>query len=345
MLIDREVNVTTNNRIRIPDGLWTGLNQLGFNTQDLVRKAKLPLTVITESVVTVEEYYALWQAYSDIIVDMEAGIHKLPTVFETTHYPPSVLAAYHARDYRDALQRMACYKEMCPPEKLLIVEDGKSCTIELEWLDMEQEGPPLLIGTTLAFLLELGRRGTGYPLKARLVEFTHSFGQVETLEEYFGCPIQFSAERNRMTLQREDLDRPFISYNAELLKILTPVLDQTLEEERRSHSIPEIVKWILKRNLIGERLDIQDVARELAMSERTLQRRLTDEKTSFKELLKKARHEQAIQYLADSAIDIKEVAFLVGYKDQSSFYRAFRSWEGETPLKWRAEHALINEVH
>ena len=336
--------MTTNTRIRIPDGLWTGLKQLGINAHDVVRKAKMPLTVITESVVTVEQYYSLWQAYSDIIGDMEAGMLQLPTVFETAQYPPSVLAAYHARDYRDALKRMARYKEMCPPEKLRMVEQDTNCVIELEWLDTEQSGPALLVGTTLAFLLELGRRGTGYPIKAKLVEFTHSFGQVQALEEYFGCPIHIGAKRNRLTLQREDLDRPFTSYNAELLEILTPVLEQTLDEQRRSHSITEIVKWILKRNLTGERLDIQDVAGELGMSERTLQRRFTDEKTSFKELLKKARHEQARQYLANPALDIKEVAFLVGYKDQSSFYRAFRSWEGDTPLNWRAEHALINEL-
>lgn len=336
--------MATNTRIRIPDGLWTGLKQLEINVYDLVRKAKMPLTVITESVVTVEQYYALWQAYSDIIGDMELGMLQLPKVFETTQYPPSVLAAYHARDYRDALKRMERYKEMCPPEKLRIVEQGANCVIEVAWLDTEQAGPALLVGTTLAFLLELGRRGTGYPIKAKLVEFTHAFGQVEALEEYFGCFIHIGAKRNRLTLHSEDLDRHFTSYNAELLEILTPVLEQTLDEQRSSHSVTEIVKWILKRNLTGERLDIQDVASELGMSERTLQRRLTDEKTSFKELLKKARHEQARQYLANPALDIKEVAFLVGYKDQSSFYRAFRSWEGETPLNWRAEHALINEL-
>ncbi len=336
--------MTTNTRIKIPDGFWKGLEQLGIHAPHVVRKAKMPLNVITESVVTVEQYYALWQAYSDIIGDMEAGMLQLPTVFETTQYPPSVLAAYHARDYRDALKRMARYKEMCPPEKLRIVEQGTNGVIELEWLDTEQSGPALLVGTTLAFLLELGRRGTGYPIKAKLVEFIHSFGQVQALEEYFGCPIQIGAKRNRLTLQREDLDRPFTSYNAELLEILTPVLEQTLDKQRRSHSITEIVRWILIRNLTGDRLDIQEVASELGMSERTLQRRLTDEKTSFKELLKNARHDQARQYLANPALDIKEVAFLVGYKDQSSFYRAFRSWEGDTPLNWRAEHALINEL-
>lgn len=74
------------------------------------------------------------------------------------------------------------------------------------------------------------------------------------------------------------------------------------------------------------------------MSDRTLQRRLTDENTSFKQLLTQARHEQAIEYLSDPSLDIKEVAFLIGYEDQNSFYRAFRLWEGDTPSNWRTEY-------
>ncbi|SDM83748.1 AraC-type DNA-binding protein [Fictibacillus solisalsi] len=336
--------MTAHNRIKIQDGFWEGLYQLGITSQDVVRKAKLPLTVITESVVTTEQYFAIWQAYSDLIGDMEEGIIKLPTVFETSHFPPSVLAAYHARDYRDALKRMARYKELCPPENIRIVEEGGGCTIEVEWSDIDQPGPPLLVGTTLAFLLELGRRGTGLPLKASLVEFKHTMNQVKGMEDYFGCPIQIGAKCNRLTLHREDLDRLFVSYNAELLDILTPVLDQTLDEQRRRHTITEIAKWILKRSLTGDRLEIQDVASELGMSERTLQRRLTDEQTSFKQLLKEARHELAREYLSNPSLDIKEVAFLVGYKDQSSFYRAFRGWEGITPLNWRTEYVSINSI-
>lgn len=79
--------MTINTRVRIPDGLWTGLKKLGINAYDLVRKTKMPLTVITEQVVTVDQYYALWQAYSDIIGDMEVEMLQLPTVFETTQYP------------------------------------------------------------------------------------------------------------------------------------------------------------------------------------------------------------------------------------------------------------------
>ncbi len=325
-------------RIKMPPGFWDGLRQIGISPQDVARTAGLPLTIITEPAVTSAQYCAIWQAYSDLIGDTAKGIIELATAFETVKYPPPVLATYHARDYRDALKRMARYKQLCPPESLRITEEGEQCTIELEWLNPEQSGPPLLVGITLAFLLELGRRGTGQHLTAQFVEFTDSMGDMQALEAYFGCPIKKGAGCNRLTLHRSDLDRPFVSYNEELLEILTPALDQSLDERQRTRSTTEKVKWIMKRSLMGGRPDIQNIAKELGMSDRTLQRRLTDENTSFKHLLSEARHEQARAYLADPSLEIKEVAFLIGYEDQNSFYRAFRHWEGETPSQWRTEN-------
>ncbi|OMD37882.1 AraC family transcriptional regulator [Paenibacillus odorifer] len=334
----------TSDQIKIPPGFWAGLSQLGITAQDVASKANLPLSQITESEVTTAQYFAVWQAYSDLIGDTAEGIIKLATVFETTQYPPTVLATYHAKDYRDALKRMVRYKQMCPPESLRFTEEGELCTIELEWQHPGHSGPPLLLGLTLAFLLELGRRGTGLPLTAQLVEFSQPIGNVKILEAYFGCRIQIDAQYNRLTLRRNDLDRPFISYNEELLEILTPVLDRTLAEQKGTRSITERVKWFMKRSFSGGRPDIHAVAKALSMSDRTLQRRLTEENTSFKQLLTQARHEQAREYLADPSLDIKEVAFLIGYEDQNSFYRAFRLWEGDTPSNWRTEHLGLNSI-
>ncbi|MBW5466907.1 helix-turn-helix domain-containing protein [Brevibacillus formosus] len=331
-------------RIKFPAGFWAGLQRLGIAPHDLVRKARLPLTILTEpAVVSTAQYFRIWKAYSDLVGDIATGIIKLSTTFETAQYPPTVLATYHARDYRDALNRMVRYKQLCPPERLRITEEGERCTIELEWMHSEQTGPPVLVGTTLAFLLELGRRGTGKRLTAQSVEFSHSMGDVTALKAYFGCPIRIGTTANRLTLHRRDLDRLFLSYNKELLEILTPVLDRSLDEQY-SHTVAEMVKWILKRSLTGGRLDIRAVASELGMSDRTLQRRLTDECTTFKQLLTQARHEQAREYLSDPKLDIKEVAFLLGYEDQNSFYRAFRLWEGETPSNWRSEYYRVNSA-
>lgn len=170
-------------------------------------------------------------------------------------------------------------------------------------------------------------------------------GDVKALEAYFGCSVRIGSDRNRLTLHRKDLDLPFVSYNLELLEALTPVLEQSLNEQQLSRSITEVVKWIIKRSLTAGRLDIHTVASELGMSERTLQRRLTEEGTTFNQLLTQVRHNQAREYLSNPSLDIKEVAFLVGYEDQNAFYRAFRRWEGDTPSNWRNEHVGTSLIH
>ncbi|KIL39984.1 AraC family transcriptional regulator [Gordoniibacillus kamchatkensis] len=329
------MNAPSADRIKIAPGFWTGLRGIGVEPIDVARQARLPLTVINEPLVTTAQYYSIWQAYSELVGDTATGIVKLATAYETAQYPPDALATFHARDYRDALNRMARYKQMCPPENLRIQEEGEQCSIELEWQHAEQPGPPVLVGITLAYLLELGRRGTGRYLTARSVEFIHPMGDVQALEGYFGCRVRMGTDRNRIMLNRDDLDRPFASYNGELLEILTPALDRTLDERQSHLTVSAKVKRILSRCLNRGRIDIQSVAFELGMSDRTLQRRLTDEGASFKQLLVQTRREKAVAYLADPSLEIKEVAFLVGYKDQNSFYRAFRSWEGETPANWR----------
>lgn len=91
-----------------------------------------------------------------------------------------------------------------------------------------------------------------------------------------------------------------------------------------------------KRLLAGSRPEISAVARELGLSDRTLQRRIVDDGASFRELLLEARKELAREYLTRPEIDIEEVAYLLGYEDANSFYRAFRTWEGTTPAHWKS---------
>jgi len=108
------------------------------------------------------------------------------------------------------------------------------------------------------------------------------------------------------------------------------------QERRAQSSISEQVKWILKRLLAGSRPEISAVARELGLSDRTLQRRIIDDGATFRQLLLEARQELAHEYLNRPEMDVTEVAFLLGYEDSNSFYRAFRTWEGTTPSQLRA---------
>ena len=134
-------------------------------------------------------------------------------------------------------------------------------------------------------------------------------------EAYFQCPVKFRARRNMLVLHAADLDRPFVTYNAELLEMLDPQLVKAVEERRAKRSTSEQVKWVLKRLLAGARPEIAAVARELGLSNRTSQRRIVDDGTTFRQLLLEARQELAREYLNRPEIDVTEVAYLLGYED------------------------------
>jgi AraC-like DNA-binding protein len=81
---------------------------------------------------------------------------------------------------------------------------------------------------------------------------------------------------------------------------------------------------------------VAEVAAELAVSSRTLHRQLKTEGTGFQEILNSTREQLARHYLADPALSAADIAFLLGYEETSSFYRAFQSWTGETPDETRS---------
>jgi AraC-like DNA-binding protein len=117
--------------------------------------------------------------------------------------------------------------------------------------------------------------------------------------------------------------------------IVAPQLEAELAEQLGHKTFSEQAKTILKRLLAGQRPGIQDLAKELHLSTRTLQRRLTEQGITFQRLLEEARHELARHYLLHSSLELNQTAYLLGYEDANSFFRAFHHWEGTSPGQWR----------
>jgi AraC-like DNA-binding protein len=97
----------------------------------------------------------------------------------------------------------------------------------------------------------------------------------------------------------------------------------------------ERVRIAVQQKLAGRRPTIEDIADALHISSRTLQRHLQDEGFNFQRVLEEARHQLARHYLNNSVLELNEAAYLLGYNDANSFVRAFRSWEGIPPARWR----------
>jgi AraC-like DNA-binding protein len=120
-----------------------------------------------------------------------------------------------------------------------------------------------------------------------------------------------------------------------LLALIAPQLEAELTEQLAHKTFSEQAKGVLTRLLAGQRPGIQDLARELHLSTRTLQRRLTEEGITFQRLLEEARRELARHYLLHSSLELNETAYLLGYEDANSFLGAFHHWEGTSPGQWR----------
>jgi AraC-like DNA-binding protein len=157
--------------------------------------------------------------------------------------------------------------------------------------------------------------------------------------------VRFKADRNALVFRSADLCSPFVTYNEELLAVIGTQLDSELSVRETNQNVGEQVKDAIRRSLAGKRPTLQNVAHELGLGARTLQRRLTDGGISFQQLVEDTRRELARHYLKQSAVELNETAFLLGFGDANSFFRAFQIWEGVSPGEWRARQEHSGEVH
>jgi AraC-like DNA-binding protein len=327
-------------RFRVATTLARKLEELGVLPADLLRQAGLPAGLFDQDkiLVTTEELFALYRALGQASRDPAIGL-KLGTEPRIERYDPIAIAAVSARSFRDALQRLARYKQLTCPEKLHVEERGDECSVQFRWLLAHETEPSALVDVCFARVLSIARRGTGEPVTPRRLEFRGAIGNRGMYEAHFGCPAKFDARENTIVFAKADLDRPFLTHNPDLFATVAPQLEVELKQAVASNAIGEQVKGILKPLLAGRRPGIEDVARELRTSSRTLQRRLAEDGATFQQLMQEARRELARHYLLHSSLELNETAYLLGYEDAHSFFRAFHDWEGSSPGEWRARHA------
>ena len=246
------------------------------------------------------------------------------------------MAALHARNYRECLERHARYKQLCSAQEFRFTENSEELQIETSWPFVRDQRPPaLMIDATFAILVEFGRRGTMTKLAPKRLELSRTEERGNGLVGFFACPIKYRCSHDKLVLNVADVELPFATHNEELVQMLASQFERQLKTRELKQSAIGSVKWVLRRLLSGSRPDVAVVAKELGMSERTLQRRITEEGMTFRQLLNETRKELIREYLSDESVEITEAAFLVGFENTNSFYRAFRSWEGKTPAEWR----------
>jgi AraC-like DNA-binding protein len=186
------------------------------------------------------------------------------------------------------------------------------------------------------FLLHV-RAATGVSFPLQRISFVHRApSDITEHQRVFGCPVRFEAQHNRMYIDRRDWQTPTTRANPGVLQVLTEHADLLLQKLPRGPDLVERTRRVIGERLRGGDSSIEGVARELFTSARSLQRHLHELGYSYNALADEVRAATARVYLEQPDIAIAEVAYLLGYADQSTFNRAYKRWTGSTPARSRA---------
>jgi len=329
---------------RMSKNLSAKLQSAGVSVASVLRSAGLQQNFFEQNriLATTAEMFSLWRAIATVSQDAAIGL-KLGSETNSARFHPSSIAALSSETFGASIDCMARYKRLCAPEEILQNVDEEEWRISFLWTLANEAEPPILIEYCFAALLSMVRCGVGSRITPLRVELVQDRKHAKQIERHFGCSVTFGAAQNAIVFRASDRKIEFVTRNAELLEMLAPQFEQDLKDAatEEEDSFIELVRRTVQRRLTGRRPGIDEIANDLHMSQRTMQRRLQDAGWNYQRVLEDARRQLARYYLSNSVLELGEAAYLLGYEDSNSFARAFRAWEGVPPTHWRESHRQL----
>ncbi len=155
------------------------------------------------------------------------------------------------------------------------------------------------------------------------------------VRQFLGCEPTYGAPHARLVFTREAWNAPLLAANPRLQATLEAHANAMHREQVAAHGLEARVRGVVAQLLRAGEPRLDQVAKRLGMTARTLQRRLQAETSGFATLVDQARLDLAKRYLGDASLSVSEVSFALGYSEPSAFARAFKRLAGVTPVEFR----------
>lgn len=155
-------------------------------------------------------------------------------------------------------------------------------------------------------------------------------------ERAFSAPLKFDEPLTELVIDKAYLDMPVTLASPRLLETLEKFAQDLLHKHYFADTTSyRVAQWIAATFLRGNKIAVDNVAKDLGQSPRSLQNKLREEGTSFQKLLDQVRRDLAEDYMKSGEISYGEIALLLGYSEQSAFNHAFKRWTGTTPGEFK----------
>lgn len=326
----------------IPGGVVRAALELGWHRETLARDTGFDLQRFDDpdARVPVTDNLALWAVLARRPLGLEIG--ERLTFAETGAVG---FAMMHGGTVREALDWLQRYRAVLHPalvpmvdvrtdpagDRLVFSKPVAPPFLQLREPVYAQAAATVVSLRALAGRPQLGARYVAYPM-ARPDDAGRQ-------EQWFGCPVAWGSAQLEIAFDAAVLDWPLPLANPQLSSYLARRADELHSALPVPTGDAGRVRLEIAALLAFGEPNIGDVAKRLAMSARTLHRRLQAESTSFSAIVESLRRERAELLLADSTMSASQVAMLLGFAEPATFFRAFRRWTGMTPSAWRVRAA------
>ena len=311
------------------------LNYYGIKTEEALRKAGLAGDIFSRKtpVMSEEEYLRFMDVVGAMITDPAVPIQIACTDQIETFSPP-IFAAYCSKNGLVCMQRLARYKRLIGPMLMKVSENDETISAEF-YVESGSELPSFLAETEIVFLVNIIRKATKESINPIAVSMTKPVND-KALSDYLQVNVEKS-DKAQITFAKADMEIPFISYNDAMWSYFEPELTKRLSELDVDDSTSARVRAALTELLPGGACGIDDVCEKLHISKRSLQRKLSEENTTFQKQLNSTRETLAIHYIRNTDMTTNDIAYLLGYQELNSFLRAFTVWTGKPISEYRKE--------
>jgi AraC-like DNA-binding protein len=241
----------------------------------------------------------------------------------------------------DALKRVARYSQITNEALVVQYREGNRLIVSLTYSGVPRHLDRHQIEFCMFAVLRLCRVLTGQNLVPQHFWFSHHrSGTNSEIARFVGTAVEFGATMDEFALNANARELPLIHADPYLNNLLLKHCEAALVNRRDNVSqLRTGVENAISSLLPHGRVLVEDVARSLGMSKRTLARRLSDERLNFTEILQQLRRDLAVRYLDDRKLHVSKIAWLLGFHEVSAFTHACKRWTGKTPSEMRTASA------
>jgi AraC-like DNA-binding protein len=238
----------------------------------------------------------------------------------------------------DGLRRVARYSRTTNEPLVVGYREGNRLIINLSYSGVPRHSDRHQIEFCMFGVLRICRLLTGQNIVPQHFSIAHHrSGSTSEMARFVGTRVEFGAEKDELALNIDARELPLIHADTYLNDLLVKYCEAALANRRvDATQLRTRVENAIASVLPHGRVLVEDVAR---MSERTLARKLSDERLNFTEILQQLRRDLAVRYLDDPKLHVSKIAWLLGFREVSAFTHAYKRWTGKTPRQMRAASA------